>query len=92
MQPSIEATGIPQAADVAPGPDETLLDRVVAAVEVSQDALRECEQAVIGGRSKCVERFVLTALCSPDQVTLHRRPAIGRPSARLTSIDGWDAR
>ncbi len=90
LEPGLEAAGVAQAADVAPGVDEALLDRVLAPVRVVQDAIRQREQSVIRGAREHVECLVIAALCPLDQVTLHRRSGMERRLRSSPSIDGWD--
>jgi hypothetical protein len=83
LEPGVEAGRIPEAANIAPGMDEALLYRVLAPVPIVEDPEGQREQSVIRGPGEHLECLVVAALSPPDQVTLHRRPAMGVPSALL---------
>ena len=53
---------IPQARQLLPCPDEALLDGVVGAVEVPQDAMGQRVQAIERDRGHRLERVMVSAL------------------------------
>jgi hypothetical protein len=46
MEPDLEAAGIAQPRELAPGEQECLLDGVLAALDVPEDPVRDCVAAV----------------------------------------------
>ena len=89
VEPGVAAVDVAQPPQPAPGPDEALLDRVLAAVAVTQDALGEGVQPVVGGAGKHVERFDgrRAALAGPGQPA----SVAPRPEGRLPSSPSIDA-
>jgi hypothetical protein len=85
VQPCVEALDVAQGRQVAPGPEERLLGRVLRPVGIAKDAIREGITAVDAGRHDRLERIVVAALGSLDELGLHRRLRVSaRPSGRVT--------
>ncbi len=83
MEPDLEALGVAQPRELAPGEEECLLDGVLRPLHVPEDPVRDGEAAVAFQVDELGEG-ALVALPRPlDQprphwASLHGRPMIGR--------------
>src|SRR4029078_10561136 len=68
MQPGVEAIRVAKAAQVAPGDDERLLDRVVGEVAVVEHQLGNVEEAADRGGRELGERGPIASPCPLDPV------------------------
>ena len=78
VEPRLEAIGVAESPDVAPASNDRLLDGVLRCVAVSQDAVGDREEPVIGRADQRLERLAVSALCPPHQIRSMRcqpRPA-----------------
>ena len=82
VEPRLEALGIPQGADLAPGGQQRGLDSVVRKVEIAQDPERDRHASVAGQASQGVEGLSIALLRLDDQCCVHPtlRPESSRPS------------
>jgi hypothetical protein len=71
-QPRLEAVGVAEGGDVAPGQDERLLGRVVGPVAIGQDQPGDAEELVDREARKLAERLVIARHRPLDQVPPHR--------------------
>jgi hypothetical protein len=71
VKPGFEPIPVAKAANVAPGADERVLDRVVGSISVAQDPYRDRVEAMIGGARERIERLVVALLCSRDEFGRH---------------------
>src|SRR4051812_624833 len=71
VEPGVEPLRIAQGADVPPGPDERLLDRVLGGIPVAKDASRDRVQAVVRGGPEGIECLVIAPLCALDEIGDH---------------------
>src|SRR5262245_60529576 len=78
MQPGVEAIGVAQGAQVAPGFDEGILDGVLRGIPVAKDPARDRVQAVVCGAREGIECLVVAPLCANDELGRHRCPSIRR--------------
>lgn len=70
-EPGVDAIGIPQAADVAPGGDERLLNRIVGAVGITEDELGNGVQSADRPVDQHGEGVMIALPRSFGQVLLH---------------------
>jgi len=85
VEPGIEPLRFAQGAEVPPGPDERLLDRVLGGIPVAEDASRDRVQAVVRGGPERVKRLVIAPLCALDEIGDHSPSSVAaRPRAALT--------
>ena len=83
IEPRIEPFGITQGRQVAPSSEECLLGRVLGAVMVAEDAVRQGIAAVdvVGGKHP--EGIAIAAPRLPDEVDLHPCPSVHGHNGRL---------
>ena len=78
MEPGIELRAIAKAAQVAPGSDESVLDRILRRIPVAEDPSCDRVQAVVCGGRESIECLVVAPLRAFDELGRHRRPSIRR--------------
>ena len=71
-QPGLEAVGVTQAPDVAPGGDERLLRGVLGPVTVPEDEMRGGVEPVDPAASQLREGLSIARHRSLDEIPLHR--------------------
>jgi hypothetical protein len=74
MQPSVESIAVAQTAQVAPGPDERVLDGILRGIPIAQDPPRDRVQAVVCGGHEVIKGLVIAPLCALDEFGRQRRP------------------
>jgi len=101
VQPRLEAVGVPQSTNLAPGGQQRSLDGVVGMVEVAQDSERDRHAPVAGHAGEGVEGLSIAPLRLSDQVCVHpslradvsRRVRSGRDrtteSGGSLSVQSW---
>ena len=93
MDPGLEAIGLPQARQLAPGRDEGDLQGVLGEVRVAQDPMGHREQRVAHLMHQACEGVAITLPGLLDQLPLpFIDPSGGWPrrrSARLTHYEWW---
>ena len=73
MEPGVDTVGVTQAADVSPGSDECLLDRVGCEVAIAEDEAGDRVQPREGAGRERGERVVVAASRLFDKVSPHQR-------------------
>ena len=85
MEPRVEALRVAERREVAPGPDQRLLRRVLGSMRVAQDPVREPVAAVDAVGRQGRERLLVAAHRPLHQPDAHRDPSVSRgPSRRVT--------
>ena len=89
VEPGVPRVGVPKRADVAPGEDQRVLDRILGAVSVAKDQGGDAMQPGIRGSHQDRERLVVAGLCSFDERSLHVATGFGAAhSAALYTLRG----
>lgn len=89
-EPRLEAVGVAQLGQLPPRADEALLDRVVGAVHVTQDAVRQGVEPVERRRGERLIGISIPLSGLLHELSLHR--AILRLAAWTAPFTGYDAR
>jgi hypothetical protein len=79
-QPRLEAVGIAQAAQIAPGGEQRLLGRILGPFAVPEDESRDGVEPVDPEASQLRERLSIPHHRSLHEVPLHRDSALGGPA------------
>lgn len=74
MQPGVEPVAITKTAEIAPSPDEGVLDGILCGIPIAEDPPRDRVQAVVCGGSKVIEGLAIASLCALDEFGRQRRP------------------
>jgi hypothetical protein len=95
IQPGVPRVGVPKRADVPPGEDQRVLDRILGAVTVAEDQVGDAMQPGIRGSHQDRERLVVAGLGSLDERSLH--VATGFGATHLVALytlrgSGWPER
>jgi len=80
VEPAIETLDVAQLGQLAPAPDERLLDGVLGEVRVAQDESGNRVEAVDLAGRELPEGFSIPALRSLDEILPHVRPPCSRRS------------
>ena len=78
MQPGVEPIGIAQTPEIAPGPDQGVLDGILGGIPVAEDPPRDRVQAVVCRNREGIECLVVAPLCAFDELGRHRCPSLRR--------------
>jgi len=87
VEPRVEPLAFAQPAQVSPRPDQRLLDRVLGCVRIAQDPGGDGEQAVVGGGRQGIERLMVAALRSFDEIGRHPMPRC--PAGPIPAADEY---
>ena len=80
MDPGLEAVGLPQVRESAPGEDEGVLQRVLGETVVAQDPVGDRVERVADLVHQDGERLAITPTGLLDEVSIHPRPPVAAPS------------
>ena len=76
VEPGVELVRIAKAADVTPGPDEGVLDRIFRGIPVAEDPSCDRVQAVVCGGREGIEGLVVAPLCAFDELGRQADPSV----------------
>src|SRR5687768_5522581 len=78
MQPGVEPLAVSKAAEVPPGTDERILDRIFRGIPIAEDPSRDRVQTVVRGGREGIESLVVAPLCAFDELGRHADPSFRR--------------
>jgi hypothetical protein len=78
MEPGVEPIGIAKTPEIAPGPDQGVLDGVLCGIPVAEDPPRDRVQAVVCRNREGLEGLVVAPLRALDELGRHRYPSVRR--------------
>ena len=91
-KPGIEPVRVTQTGQVAPGPDEGVLDRVACELRVPEDETGGCVQPSQHWVDEQGEGVMIASLCPPDHVSLVHGPLIGVATLAVAFDRVWRRR
>ena len=74
MQPSVEPIAVTETANIAPGPNEGVLDGILCGIPIAEDPPRDRVQAMVCGGSEVIKGLAIASLCALDEFGRQRRP------------------
>ena len=78
MEPGIETLAVTKTAQVPPGSDERILDRIFRGIPIAEDPSRDRVQPVVRGGREGIEGLVVAPLCAFDELGRHADPSFRR--------------
>jgi len=72
VEPRVEPIRITESGQVTPGDHQRFLDGILGLIDVAEDPLGECEEAIATSADQVGVRASITLACSLDEVSVHR--------------------
>jgi len=89
VDPGVETARIAEVPQITPGDHQRVLQGILGPIDIPEDPVRDCEEAVTARADQVDECRLITVLCRLDEVAIHRLLPAWAPIGDAVHLYRW---